>query len=103
MKKESLTFLVILGAAYFGVIGCDSGTASAGASAAETKARFDKQPLENKAKTILASPLLPADKRKKIEQMYKDAGQEAPADLLQQADAAGPGGPGMPTPGMPKS
>lgn len=65
-----------------------------GGSNEEIKAAFNSQPLEERAKFLLNSPMPAADKKKKIEDMYKAEGKEVPPEIASQLGGGGPGGPG---------
>ena len=92
MKKILLALVPLL------IVGCNAGDAPSGGSEAETKAVFDAQPLEAKVKFYMNSPMPQADKQKKIEEVYKAAGKEMPADLFSSATPP-PGAPPLDTTG----
>ena len=76
--------------------GCNLGNAPAGASETEMKSAINKYPLDQRAKWIMSFPGPLADKQAKIKKMYQDAGQVAPAEVLQPSNGATPGGTGKP-------
>ena len=80
--KKSLSLLSIAVGICSAMGGCNVGMAPSGGSEAEIKAAFDKQPLEERAKSILGSPASIEFKTQRIKEMYDKEGKEVPPDLL---------------------
>lgn len=81
--KISNGLSMIAFAAMAGIVsgGCNIGMTESGGSPEEVKQAFDKLPLEERAKSIMASPASEEFKKQRIKEMYEKEGKTPPADI----------------------
>jgi len=92
LNALGLAFLLILGV--FAGSGCDKiGQSPPGASADEEKAMFDKLPIEERAKQLMALPGPQADKIAKVKAMYEKEGKKMPEDFGSTSNTGPANGP----------
>jgi len=103
---ETLKFTTILAVLLFATVGCSNiGNAPAGQSADEAKAAFEAKSAEEKIKVLQASPMAPAEKERRINEIKQKAGM--PMDSVSSGapsnTPATNGPPGSSFPGDPRS
>jgi len=87
LKACGAVLLVIV--ALWSLSGCNVGMSPEGASKADEKAMFDKLPLEERAKQLMALPGPMDDKIAKVKAMYAKEGKTMPENIGSQSGGAG--------------